>query len=150
MPSIPRPAARQAQSPPPKAWSHSLGCAWHFGKGTSACMRERGRQKNRREMIALKREKCWICSFHVAIRTVKAGLQVCAAGVEPTYLQFNSFCRLAVRPASELMFIGTTPIVPPTAPGAPPHVQCARTSRRCDNPPKKIPYYRLKPIHFGH
>jgi hypothetical protein len=20
----------------------------------------------------------------------------------------------------------------------------------CDNPPRKIPYYRLKPIHFGH
>jgi hypothetical protein len=20
----------------------------------------------------------------------------------------------------------------------------------CDNPPKKIPYYRLRPIHFGH
>jgi hypothetical protein len=20
----------------------------------------------------------------------------------------------------------------------------------CDKPPKKIPYYRLKPIHFGH
>jgi hypothetical protein len=21
---------------------------------------------------------------------------------------------------------------------------------RCDNPPRKIPYYRLRPIHFGH
>jgi hypothetical protein len=21
---------------------------------------------------------------------------------------------------------------------------------RCDNPPRKIPYYRLTPIHFGH
>jgi hypothetical protein len=21
--------------------------------------------------------------------------------------------------------------------------------RECDNPPRKIPYYRLKPIHFG-
>jgi hypothetical protein len=20
----------------------------------------------------------------------------------------------------------------------------------CDNPPRKIPYYRLRPIHFGH
>jgi hypothetical protein len=24
------------------------------------------------------------------------------------------------------------------------------SARRCDNPPKKIPYYRLKPIHIGH
>jgi hypothetical protein len=24
------------------------------------------------------------------------------------------------------------------------HMEC------CDNPPKKIPYYRLRPIHFGH
>jgi hypothetical protein len=22
--------------------------------------------------------------------------------------------------------------------------------RSCDNPPRKIPYYRLRPIHFGH
>jgi hypothetical protein len=22
--------------------------------------------------------------------------------------------------------------------------------RRCDNPPRKIPYYRLRPIRFGH
>jgi hypothetical protein len=22
--------------------------------------------------------------------------------------------------------------------------------RKCDNPPRKIPYYRLRPIHFGH
>jgi hypothetical protein len=22
--------------------------------------------------------------------------------------------------------------------------------RRCDNPPKKIPYYHLRPVHFGH
>jgi mannosylglycoprotein endo-beta-mannosidase len=22
--------------------------------------------------------------------------------------------------------------------------------RLCDNPPRKIPYYRLRPIHFGH
>jgi hypothetical protein len=21
---------------------------------------------------------------------------------------------------------------------------------KCDNPPRKIPYYRLRPIHFGH
>jgi hypothetical protein len=21
---------------------------------------------------------------------------------------------------------------------------------QCDNPPRKIPYYRLRPIHFGH
>jgi hypothetical protein len=21
---------------------------------------------------------------------------------------------------------------------------------RCDNPPRKIPYYRLRPVHFGH
>jgi hypothetical protein len=21
---------------------------------------------------------------------------------------------------------------------------------RCDNPPRKIPYYRLRPFHFGH
>jgi hypothetical protein len=20
----------------------------------------------------------------------------------------------------------------------------------CDNPPRKVPYYRLRPIHFGH
>jgi hypothetical protein len=24
------------------------------------------------------------------------------------------------------------------------------TVRACDNPPRKIPYYRLRPIHFGH
>jgi hypothetical protein len=23
-------------------------------------------------------------------------------------------------------------------------------STKCDNPPRKIPYYRLRPIHFGH
>jgi hypothetical protein len=22
--------------------------------------------------------------------------------------------------------------------------------RTCDNPPRKVPYYRLRPIHFGH
>jgi hypothetical protein len=22
--------------------------------------------------------------------------------------------------------------------------------RNCDNPPRKVPYYRLRPIHFGH
>jgi hypothetical protein len=25
-----------------------------------------------------------------------------------------------------------------------------RTLGRCDNPPRKIPYYHLRPIHFGH
>jgi hypothetical protein len=32
-------------------------------------------------------------------------------------------------------------------------VQVPRLGRRggwCDNPPRKIPYYRLRPIHFGH
>jgi hypothetical protein len=24
------------------------------------------------------------------------------------------------------------------------------TGRDCDNPPRKVPYYRLRPIHFGH
>jgi hypothetical protein len=24
------------------------------------------------------------------------------------------------------------------------------TCPKCDNPPRKIPYYRLRPIHFGH
>jgi hypothetical protein len=26
----------------------------------------------------------------------------------------------------------------------------SRGRRRCDNPPRKIPYYHLRPIHFGH
>jgi hypothetical protein len=26
----------------------------------------------------------------------------------------------------------------------------ANESLACDNPPRKIPYYRLRPIHFGH
>jgi hypothetical protein len=25
-----------------------------------------------------------------------------------------------------------------------------RKEGRCDNPPRKVPYYRLRPIHFGH
>jgi hypothetical protein len=25
-----------------------------------------------------------------------------------------------------------------------------RSEGQCDNPPRKIPYYRLRPIHFGH
>jgi hypothetical protein len=25
-----------------------------------------------------------------------------------------------------------------------------REEEKCDNPPRKIPYYRLRPIHFGH
>jgi hypothetical protein len=25
-----------------------------------------------------------------------------------------------------------------------------REEEECDNPPRKIPYYRLRPIHFGH
>jgi nucleobase transporter 1/2 len=28
------------------------------------------------------------------------------------------------------------------------HFSAAATA--CDNPPRKIPYYRLRPIHFGH
>jgi hypothetical protein len=27
---------------------------------------------------------------------------------------------------------------------------CGRGRGECDNPPRKIPYYRLKPIYFGH
>jgi hypothetical protein len=26
----------------------------------------------------------------------------------------------------------------------------ARREERCDNPPRKVLYYRLRPIHFGH
>jgi hypothetical protein len=25
-----------------------------------------------------------------------------------------------------------------------------KQQRKCDNPPRKIPYYLLRPIHFGH
>jgi hypothetical protein len=28
--------------------------------------------------------------------------------------------------------------------------QLAHEFCTCDNPPKKVPYYRLRPIHFGH
>jgi hypothetical protein len=60
-------------------------------------------------------------------------------------------------------------LLPHDQPGAPmaPHGAAARhvlprtelaaerraglaVGRRCDNPPRKIPYYRLKPIHIGH
>jgi hypothetical protein len=27
---------------------------------------------------------------------------------------------------------------------------CERSLVQCDNPPRKILYYRLRPIHFGH
>jgi hypothetical protein len=33
------------------------------------------------------------------------------------------------------------------------YFQCRSIARGygvCDNPPRKIPYYRLRPIHFGH
>jgi hypothetical protein len=30
------------------------------------------------------------------------------------------------------------------------HEQLLKDLFMCDNPPKKIPYYRLRPIHFGH
>jgi hypothetical protein len=33
---------------------------------------------------------------------------------------------------------------------SPPSLPAARLDGRCDNPPRKIPYYRLKPIHFGY
>jgi hypothetical protein len=29
-------------------------------------------------------------------------------------------------------------------------VQQESDEGECDNPPRKIPYYRLRPIHFGH
>jgi hypothetical protein len=28
--------------------------------------------------------------------------------------------------------------------------QLLQLEGQCDNPPRKIPYYRLRPIHFGH
>jgi hypothetical protein len=31
-----------------------------------------------------------------------------------------------------------------------PPYDAVQTLARCDNPPRKIPYYRLRPIHFGH
>jgi hypothetical protein len=34
--------------------------------------------------------------------------------------------------------------------GAPTDISGRNVESTCDNPPRKILYYRLKPIHFGH
>jgi hypothetical protein len=50
----------------------------------------------------------------------------------------------SVGPSAENLISGGSGQVPPNL------MLAQIRASRCDNPPKKIPYYRLKPIHFGH
>jgi hypothetical protein len=59
--------------------------------------------------------------------------------------------RPEVRPAPRRRTRGGRPCAAACCSLSPCAPMCSRKDEgSCDNPPRKIPYYRLKPIHFGH